>query len=215
MRQTVACLRWHAKHLVGCSGLCNHYPDIDALGQPKDAGLLRRGMNFSGTGFPLGLPRGAFSSVNSRSTIFLQDALWALVLPRSVSPYLADVWRGFWSQRLVWEIGGRLAFSGVTGNCKGVWGSSSMEQSAGKGWHIEEGARLIAFLLEWKVKESSLPEAMVALASAMAQKNFWTGEDVGLIEAWIEVSTDGDYSCSPAWATCAIAMDGVCLATLA
>ena len=37
-------------------------------------------------------------------------ALWALLLPAHMAPRVSDIWRGYWAQRLVWEVGGVAAF---------------------------------------------------------------------------------------------------------
>lgn len=124
---------------------------------------------------------------NARSTVFLQDAFWALILPGSLSPLMADVWRGFWAQRLLWEIGGSLTFSGPVCESGGNWSTTLDADTAAMGWHNQECARLVTFLKSWKVKGSTLPEAIIALASSLASEKFWAEEDTTLIKAWVEV----------------------------
>jgi hypothetical protein len=174
-------------HLLRCTGFANHHPDIHAIGELTNAAALRRGVIFSATAFPLALPRGVMSPVNSRSATFLRDAFWALLLPAGVAPRIADVWRGFWTQRLMWEVGGRVAFTGVVAERNGSVGAGVMNKSAEDQGHFEEGAELVGFLNPWKLEGRSLPEAMIALASAMAKEKFWMQADVELMKAWVEV----------------------------
>jgi hypothetical protein len=78
------------------------------------------------------------SPVHARSTVFLRDAFWALLLPAGVAPRFADVWRGFWAQRLVWEVDGRVAFTGVTGERLGPWATTLEEDIDGDEGNVKE-----------------------------------------------------------------------------
>lgn len=41
---------------------------------------------------------------------FCRDALWALRLPVTTTFRVCDIWRGYWAQRLLWDLGGALVF---------------------------------------------------------------------------------------------------------
>jgi hypothetical protein len=87
-------------------GLANHDPDVDAiyrLTQPL-------GVNFSSKVFPAVIPKGTMCPFNSQNTVFLEEALWGLLLPVTTTMRVCDIWRGYWAQRLLWEIGGSLCF---------------------------------------------------------------------------------------------------------
>jgi hypothetical protein len=84
-----------------------------------------------------------------------------------------------------------VTFSGPSGERLGPWDTTIEAEFAAGGWQVEEGARLVAFLIQWKLSESSLPKAMIALAHSMARESFWTSEDVALMESWVEVSAGG------------------------
>jgi hypothetical protein len=53
---------------------------------------------------------GHMSPFNSQNTLFFRDAFWGLFLPSTTSFRVCDIWRGYWTERMLWEIGGRLAF---------------------------------------------------------------------------------------------------------
>lgn len=59
---------------------------------------------------PLVVPAEAFAPVNARNTIFLQRALWGLLLPSTVAAPVSDIWRGYWAQSLLHSLGGHVAF---------------------------------------------------------------------------------------------------------
>ena len=42
---------------------------------------------------------------NAQATLFMRDALWALLLPITVHGRISDIWRGYLVQRLFWDIG--------------------------------------------------------------------------------------------------------------
>lgn len=62
----------------------------------------------------LAIPPTSFHPINSQNTIFLKDAFWALLLPVTTLWREDDIFRGYWAQRLLWEIGGSLVIVGPT-----------------------------------------------------------------------------------------------------
>ncbi|KAL0026136.1 hypothetical protein WJX79_003582 [Trebouxia sp. C0005] len=85
-------------------------PDVDAihrLTQPL-------GITFDSAAFSVLLPGGSFCPFNSQNTLFLEEALWGMLIPVSTAFRVCDIWRGYWSQRLLWDIGGLLSFGAPT-----------------------------------------------------------------------------------------------------
>lgn len=37
-----------------------------------------------------------------------------MYIPSGVNMRVCDIWRGYWAQRLLWEIGGSVVFTGGT-----------------------------------------------------------------------------------------------------
>lgn len=87
-------------------GLANNDPDVDAIFR------LTRELNvtFSQDACPIAYPSGVMAPFNSQNTIFYREAFWGLMIPITTSFRVCDIWRGYWSQRLLWEIGGNIAF---------------------------------------------------------------------------------------------------------
>ena len=47
----------------------------------------------------------------SQATLFERDSFWGLLLPVTVHGRVTDIWRSFFTQRLMWDVGQQLAFS--------------------------------------------------------------------------------------------------------
>ena len=62
----------------------------------------------------LAFPATSYHPINSQNTVFLRDAFWALLLPVTTLWREDDIFRGYWTQRLMWEIGGNLVITGPT-----------------------------------------------------------------------------------------------------
>ena len=120
----------------------------------------------------------------SQNTLFLQDALWGLLIPVSTAFRVCDIWRGYWSQRLLWDIGGLLAFATATveqhRNVHNIlldfFDEADLYDKAGK---------LVDFLAAWQSTAATVPQRMVELADAMAAAEFWGMQDVALMKAWV------------------------------
>lgn len=80
-----------AKPLIQ-QGLANNDPDVDAIYRLT----LPLGVKFDANAFSVVLPRNVVTPFNSQNTLFLRDALWALVLPVTTTMRVCDIWRGYW-----------------------------------------------------------------------------------------------------------------------
>jgi hypothetical protein len=166
------------------AGLANNDPDVDAiyrLTQPL-------GVNFNPEMFVTAIPDGLMCPFNSQNTVYLQEAFWGLLLPVTTSMRVCDIWRGYWVQRLLWEIGGSLCFTPPTVV------QHRNPHTLLKDFHDEaalyrDAGRLVNFLRDWKNVGRDMPETIVSLAKAMAGEGFWEQGDVALTIAWVEVGT--------------------------
>ena len=57
------------------------------------------------------LPPGTMMPYNAQATLHSYDALWGLLLPCTVHGRVTDIWRAYFTQRLLWDLGLRLAFA--------------------------------------------------------------------------------------------------------
>lgn len=88
-------------------------PDLDAIQRLTMSPSHTSDITFSHNTL-LAFPPKSYHPINSQNTVFLKDAFWALVLPVSTLWREDDIFRGYWSQRLLWEIGGNLLITGPT-----------------------------------------------------------------------------------------------------
>lgn len=108
------------------------------------------------------------------------------MLPVTTTMRVCDIWRGYWAQRLLWEIGGQLAFTGASViQFRNV--HTLMKDFAEEAVLYKDAGRLVNFLQTWAFNGSTLQEAIVLLSQDMARAGFWLQGDADLAGAWVEV----------------------------
>lgn len=130
------------------------------------------------------LPHGTLAPCNAFNTLFHSSAFWGLMLPVTLTSKASDIVRGYWAQRLVWEIGGMMVLYPPTTvrDDTGVAGSFLEE----KDLHAES-RRLVEFLVAWRSpKTATLFEKIVHLTHTMAEEGFWGAQDVELTTDWLK-----------------------------
>lgn len=143
-------------------------------------------VNFDPVAPPVLLPPSVFSPFNSQNTMFLKEAFWALLLPTSVSPRICDIWRGYWAQRLLWEINGYLAFFPPNAyqerNAHNYMKDMDDENNM---YFLTD--KLLAFLSHWECPVSlSFFQCVYRLSFDMAGERFWEQGDAELTKLWLE-----------------------------
>lgn len=165
-------------------GLSNGLPDVDSVFYfTRKSGLEAFDIRFDEEAPKVALPQGMMVPVNSFNTIFHSSAFWALMLPVSVSRMASDVLRGYWAQRILWEIGGFVVVYPPT-----VHRYDRIEAypfSDEKDLHVNVG-RLIKFLVSWRSSKTTLFEKILHLSYNMAEEGFWTGQDVKFTADWLQ-----------------------------
>lgn len=165
-------------------GLSNGLPDVDSVFYfTRKSSLEAFDIRFDEHAQKVALPQGMMAPVNSFNTLFHSSAFWALMLPVSVSTMASDVLRGYWAQRILWEIGGYLVVYPPT-----VYRYDRVEAypfSHEKDLHVNVG-RLVKFLVSWRSNKHRLFEKILELSYAMAEEGFWTEKDVKLTAAWLQ-----------------------------
>ncbi|XP_042491733.1 probable glycosyltransferase STELLO2 [Macadamia integrifolia] len=165
-------------------GISNGLPDVDSVFYfTRKSGLEALDIRFDEHAPKVALPQGMMVPMNSFNTIFHSPAFWALMLPVSVSTMASDVLRGYWAQRLLWEIGGYAVVYPPT-----VHRYDKIEAypfSEEKDLHVNVG-RLIKFLVSWRSSKHRLFEKILQLSYAMAEEGFWTELDVKFTAAWLQ-----------------------------
>lgn len=165
-------------------GLSNGLPDVDSVFYyTRKSSFEAFDIRFDEHAPKVALPQGIMAPVNSFNTLYHSSAFWALMLPVSVSTMASDVLRGYWGQRLLWEIGGYLVFYPPT-----LHRYDRVEAypfSHEKDLHVNVG-RLIKYLISWRSNKHRLFEKILELSYMMAEEGFWEDKDVKLTAAWLQ-----------------------------
>ena len=166
-------------------GVVNGDPDVDAIFRltRKDKGV-NLNVEFDAKAPPVVLPPNTLAPFNSQNTLFLHKALWALLLPTTVTFRVCDIWRGYWAQRLLWDVGTHLSFfppNAVQFRNAHDYLSDFKEE---KVVYYESG-RLIEFLNKWKSDKPDFFSRVLDLSVALAENGFWGINDALLTKAWL------------------------------
>ncbi|XP_064630564.1 uncharacterized protein LOC135489234 [Lineus longissimus] len=130
------------------------------------------------------LPHYIMSPYNAQATMHAQFAFWGLLLPASVDMRVTDIWRSYFTQRLVWDTDGHIAFGPPYVN------QIRNAHSYMVDFHNEmdvylKTSRLIKFLVNWIPKTVSLAQNMIDLYIELYQIDIIGRADIDLAIAWI------------------------------
>ena len=176
-------------------GVVNGDPDMDAifrLTRKKTTSPLD--VRFDPVAPPVFLPEGVFCPFNSQNTMFHYRALWSLLLPTTTTFRMCDIWRGYWAQRLLWEIGGHLGFfppnAYQTRNAHSYMADAEDEKEM-----YFDTDRLLDFLATWTCPhELRFFQCVYKLSADMASRDFWAEGDVEITRVWLEDLIQSGYS---------------------
>jgi hypothetical protein len=182
-----ACTRTQVDHEVWApvqQSLQDKDPDVDGIYRLTNAARIRAGIDF-GRGRPLALPRGQVCPYNTQNTAIYYEAFWGLVLPLGVTFRECDIVRGWWVQRVLWEIGARLLFRESTvrhdRNNHNYYADFVLEKKL-----YYEANPFLNFLLEWKSDLPTLDGRIRNLAEGLAAADLWPAINVALMADWIQ-----------------------------
>ena len=161
-------------------GLVDNDPDVDAIFR-----LTRELPIFFNTNEPISLKPFTMAPFNSQNTIFHYDAFWGLVIPVSSSFRVSDIWRGYWVQRLLWEIDGNLCF--VPAHVMQERNMHDILQDYKDELDLYSNAgNLIKFLCGWRSNCLNLWGAIIELHQELIAHNFFGTSEMDFINAWLE-----------------------------
>lgn len=110
--RTVTCTAMHSTKLefesVGViQSLADNDPDVDAIYR------LTRPLpvHFDDEGNNIIIAEGSFMPYNAQATIHDLRAMWGLLLPITVHGRVSDIWRSYFTQRIMWSAGLKLAMA--------------------------------------------------------------------------------------------------------
>ena len=157
--------------------------------------LLRGNLNYSNVTFdpsapPAVLPEGVFSPLNADNAFFKHEAFWALLFPTSEATSQQSVLRGYWAQRLLWEVGGHIGFfpPNAYRNSSTSFTDHSLE------YKQYNYTLLIDFLTSWQCPgKLSFFLCVELLSRDLAQHGFWDHSNADVTSLWLKDLIDIGY----------------------
>ena len=159
--------------------LSQSHPDLDAsyLMQNK----IYEGFK-SVAASPLVIPRGGFTPYNSLSTIHRYEALWSLLLPKTVHKRVADIWRSYIAQSLFYLIPDACLMytpPAVTGH---TTESPSYEDEL----PLYTNSSYVVNLLKYHLMSfDTFEEALLGIYELMYQSQILGKDDITVVKYWI------------------------------
>lgn len=186
-------------------GVVNGDPDVDAVfrltRKDKDVDLK---VEFDSDAPPVVLPPHTMAPFNSQNTLFLNKALWGMLIPITVAFRVCDIWRGYWAQRLLWDVGSQLSF--FPPNAVQFRNAHNyLDDFIDEKMLYHDGGRFVEFLVKWKSDKKEFFDRVLDLSIAMVREGFWEIKDVMLTKAWLEDLVSVGYqmpAVSPAPKSC-------------
>lgn len=161
-------------------GVVNGSPDVDAIFRLTQNRLIE----FEATS-PCYLPEGLFSPSNSQNTFFHSDAFLALYVPSQISQRVADIWRGYIAQKILWKLGCKLVISGPNAvqdrNPHCFYQDFLQEQEL-----YLNSKNLIQFLKEWNFSDREIFQETEALFLGLIEKGFLQNREISLVSLWLQ-----------------------------
>lgn len=169
-------------------GLVNQDPDVDAIYR-----LTRPLPIFFENNNAIALAPKVMAPFNSQNTTFHYQAFWGLVIPISVAFRVSDIWRGYWVQRMLWDIGGVLSFhspSAIQERNVHNYLKDFIDE-----WDLyTKTDSFLSSLINWQSTAPVLEERILNLFASMIEGDFFKNNELEFMEAWLTDLTTIGYS---------------------
>lgn len=165
--------------------LADEDPDVDAVYR-----LTQRQLHFffDASSDPIAVPQGVLTPYNAQASIHLRDAFWGLLLPITVPGRVSDIWRGYFVQVLLWELGFQIAFTAPFVVQKRNVHNYLADMSAEVDLYFKAGA-LVKFLRGWSSQSpqdlKTLPARMEQLYADLYERQYIELEDLIAVQDWL------------------------------
>ncbi len=161
-------------------GLVNGDPDVDALFR-----LTHAHETTFDNRKPICLQSGTMCPFNTQNTLFYRSAFWGLLIPITTPFRVCDIWRGYWVQRLLWDMNAALCFISPTA-VQYRNQHDLLQDFAGELDLYLKTEKLIASLNEWHSNAQFFDQRMKELMHFLIERDFFKAVEIEFVEAWIE-----------------------------
>jgi hypothetical protein len=169
-------------------GLVNNDPDVDAIFRLTH----KFPINFA-EGSPICLPCGTMAPFNTQNTLFHYQAFWGLLIPITTAFRVCDIWRGYWVQRILWEIQAQLCFMPAHVVQERNIHNYLRDFADETDLYLQSG-NLINFLCTWHSSSKKLFDRILELHAALIDANFFKPEELTCTKAWLDDLQSIGYS---------------------
>lgn len=167
--------------------LADNDPDVDAiyrLSQPLP--VFFKAMSNSPKF--IALPQGRVAPFNAQATLWFQSSFWSLMLPITVHGRVSDIWRSYIAQRMMHQVGQRLAFtSPIVTQIRNV--HSYIADLQAEIPLYTKTHELVKWIYDWKPPHEAQNHPLVAAMEDLYINLYEIGiveiEDVSLIQDWM------------------------------
>ena len=166
-------------------GVVDGDPDVDAIFRlTKSMESKPINVTFDPSAPSMQIPPFRFAPYNAQNTFFWKEAFWSLYLPVTHTFRVTDIWRSYWTQRLIWLLDGTIQFYGPNAFQQRNSHSYLSDYKEEPVLYMQTEA-LLEFLTKWKCSKDLFYECVIDLTQQMADNNFWGQEDVLGVENWL------------------------------
>ena len=162
--------------------VANHDPDVDGIYRlTNPSPLVFIGPQKIGTV----IPKGSLTPFNAQAVIFRYDSFWGILLPATVHGRVSDIWRSYFTERILWELDLRLMFTGpFVSQYRNA--HSFMADFNSESPLYTQAEAIVKYLINWRpVPGSTLYQMMEELIIHMYEVAVVEVEDVYLTKALI------------------------------
>ena len=169
---------------------CDGDPDVDAIyrltrplpitfGNEREASKLL-------------IPPERYSPYNAQATVHTLQAFWGLLLPLTVTGRVADIWRSYFTQRIMKDLHLVLLYSPpIVIHNRSEHNYLADLQAEDDLYH--KTAALLQFLKEWTDEEKFLPARIEKLAISLYEHDYIGLPDIRAMQLWLISLKDVGY----------------------
>ena len=186
-------------HLPGISfgvqqSLADGHPDIDGIHRLVKIPLIF-GFDAHTPWSALYGPDDVYSPYNAQATLHKREALWGMLLPVTVHGRVSDIWRSYFTQRLMWQYGMRVVFTRAFVNQDRTPHNYLKDFQSELPLYLRAGG-LVDFLRRWRPSRDdlTLPAQYEELLVALWEHDVIEAGDVRLAQAWLRDLSEMGYA---------------------
>ena len=131
------------------------------------------------------LSKKSFSPWNAQSTLFEYNSFWGMLLPMTVHGRVSDIWRSYFTQKVMWERNKLMAF------CPAIVNHIRNQHRLIKDFDAEmplytQAEALLKFLNEWTPEKKDIPGMLEEMYIEMYERGIVEIKDVEFMQMWIK-----------------------------